>query len=146
MMLESLLNRGSLPVLQQVMSFTEARHNVLANNVSNFDTVGYKMQDLPEAEFFAELDRAVQRRNGGGAGAPLEMRSTKNMSWDDQGRIEASAVEIEGSNILFHDENNRFVEKQMSAMAENGLRHNIASELLRQQYNLLRRAIRGRRL
>jgi len=143
-MLESLLNRGSLPVLQQVMSFTEARHKVLANNVSNFDTVGYKMQDLPEAEFFAELDRAVQRRNSGGAGAPLEMRATENLNWDEQGQLEAVPVELEGSNILFHDENNRFVEKQMSAMAQNGLRHNVATELLRQQYSLLRSAISGR--
>ena len=37
MIFESLINRGSMPVLQQVMSFTEARQQVLANNISNFE-------------------------------------------------------------------------------------------------------------
>jgi len=63
MIFEGLLNRGALPVLQQVMSFTEARHEVLANNISNLDTVGYKMKDLPTDEFFRTLDDAVRRRD-----------------------------------------------------------------------------------
>ena len=143
-MLESLLNRGSMPVLQQVMSFTESRHKVLANNISNFDTVGYKMKDLPEREFMDALSKAVKTRDGRGVGAPLNMPSTRNLRWDSRNRLMVEPMEIEQNNILFHDRNNRFVEKQMSDMAKNALRHNMASELLKQQYNLLRTAIRGK--
>ncbi len=143
MFLESLVNRGMLPVLQQVMSFTEARNKVLVNNISNFDTVGYKMKDLPVSEFNASLRKAVARRAEGGAGAPLQMQDTRHLKWDSEGHLQAQAEYVKG-NILFHDKNNRFVEKQMAELSENGLLHNVAAELLRQQYGLLQMAIRGR--
>ena len=144
MFLEGLLNRGSMPVLQQVMSFTQERQEVLANNISNFDTVGYKMQDLPVEEFMAALDEAIADRDRGGVSRPLRMRSTGNLHWDQVGRLHAQPVEIENNNILFHDNNNRFVEKQMSAMAKNALLHNVSAELLRGQYEMLRTALRER--
>ena len=133
-----------MPVLQQVMAFTQERHEVLANNISNFDTVGYKMQDLPVEEFFESLDAAIADRDRGGASRPLRMRSTSNLHWDRVGRLHAQPVEIENNNILFHDGNNRFVEKQMSAMAKNALLHNVSAELLRGQYEMLRTALRER--
>ncbi len=144
MIFENLLNRGTLPVLQQVMSFTETRHIVLANNVSNLDTVDFKMQDLPTDEFIAALDKAINRRSGRGAGAPLEMKNTKNLSWDSQGRLKAGKIDVADNNILFHDNNNRFVEKQMTEMSKNAMLHNIASELLRGQYGKLSMAISGK--
>ena len=143
MVLEGLLNRGSMPVLEQVAAFTEHRHAVLANNVSNFDTVGYKMKDLPVAEFYGALREAVNRRDRGGVGAPLEMKSTRHLQWKN-GKLHAQATELRDNNILFHDGNNRLVEKQMSEMAQNGMRHNVAIELLRGQYNTLRTAISGK--
>lgn len=144
MLIDGLLNRGSMPVLEQVMSFTEARHEVLADNISNFDTPGYKVKDLPVEEFFSALREAVTRRDQRGAGDPLTPRSTRNLKWDRQGRLEAQAVELRDNNILFHDNNNRFVEKQLSGMAQNALRHNVTAELLRGKYELLRTAISGR--
>jgi len=144
MIFESLFNRGALPVLQQVMSFTEARHEVLANNIANFDTVGYKVKDLPVEEFNEALGEAISQRESRGAGAALRISSTSHLRWDENGRIEAKPVELEDNNILFQDGNNRFVEKQMSELAENALRHNLAVEILRQQYSVLQIAIRGR--
>ena len=101
------------------------------------------MKDLPAAEFFESLNEAVGRRAKGGAGASLEMKSTNNLKWDRNGKLQATAVESE-SNILFHDKNNRFVEKQMSLMAQNAMLHNVAAEMLKGQYNKLQMAISGR--
>lgn len=144
MLIEGLINRGAIPVLEQVMAFTQARQEVLANNISNFDTVGYKVQDLSVPEFCQALSKAVERRDKQGAGQPLRMESTRSLRWDRRGRLQARPVEIEDGNILFHDDNNRFVEKQMSGMARNGLLHSVAVELLRAQYNGLQTALRGR--
>ena len=144
MFLENLINRGSMPVLERVLSFTAARQEVLANNVSNFATPGYTMKDLPTEEFFGALREAADRRAAGGAGAALEMGSTRHLRWDEQGRLEAQVAEAEDNNIVFHDGNNRSVEKQMSEMSKNALLHNVTVELLRQQYNVLQTAIRGR--
>ena len=90
------------------------------------------------------LEKAVNTRDARGVGAQLNMISTRHLRWDSRNRLQSQPMEIEQNNILFHDRNNRFVEKQMSDMAKNALRHNMASELLKQQYNLLRTAIRGK--
>jgi flagellar basal-body rod protein FlgB len=146
MLLDGLLERGSIAVLGKVMAFTEARHQVLVNNVSNFDTVGYRMRDLPVAQFHATLDQAIQARTKAGANAPLDMPSQRGLAWDAQGRLHALAqqIEPENQNVLFHDGNNRFVEKQMSELSQNALRHNVVAALLKGKYDELGAAIRGR--
>ncbi|MBN1436475.1 MAG: hypothetical protein JW936_05320 [Sedimentisphaerales bacterium] len=144
MLLSGLFNRGAMGVLERVMSFTQARHEVLVDNVSNFDTVGYKMRDLPSDEFFGALREAAAQKERRGTGDVLRPRSTRHYSWDAQGNLETTPSYVEDNNILFHDGNNRFVEKQMSDMAKNTMLHNVAVEMLRQQYNLLETAIRGR--
>ncbi len=144
MIFKNLINRGAMPVLEQVMNFTEARHEVLTNNISNLDTVGYKMRDLDVKGFYATLDNAINRRDKRGVGAPLDMKSSRNFSWDRQGGLSAREVPAKDSNILFHDRNNRSVEKQMSLMAKNAMMHNVATELLRQQYGQLKQAISGK--
>jgi flagellar basal body rod protein FlgB len=46
--------------------------------------------------------------------------------------------------ILFHDENNRDLERTMQHLAENTLAHNTAIELIRNQFQMLQVAIRER--
>ena len=142
MFIDSLLSRGAMPVLEQVMSFTQRRQEVLANNISNLDTVGYKVKDLDADKFFASLSEAVEKRGRSGAG--LQMRNSRNLHWSCRNHLEAKAVNIEDNNILFHDNNNRFIEKQMSKMSQNALLHNLATEMLRSQYGILSTAIKGR--
>ena len=36
----------TIPVLEQVVNFTEARHTVLAGNLANLHTPGYQARDL----------------------------------------------------------------------------------------------------
>jgi len=141
MLIEGLLNRGSVGVLEQVLSFTEKRHAVLANNVSNFDTVGHKMSDLKAKAFYGELQRAAaERAHHGGI---LKFQSQGGLRWGRYNRLEVEPVEIRENNILFHDQNNRSVEKQMLTMSKNALRHQVVNEMLRQEYGVLATAIRG---
>ncbi len=144
MIFENFFNSGSIMALQQTMAFAEARQEVLADNVSNFDTPGYKMKDLPVEEFFSTLGQVVKDRANGKAGRPLQSYSSRFVEWDRQGHLQIKPMELKDNNILFHDQNNRFVEKQMSDMAQNKLLHNVAVELLRLQYANLEQAIRGK--
>ena len=140
--LNNLVSRGAAPVLEQVISFTNARHHVLVNNISNLNTVAYKMQDLPTEPFVAALDEAVTARHKRGTDQ-LNLRSNRTYKWDRTGRIQAQPQTIPDNNILFHDGNNRFVEKQMSQLNQNAMMHNTAVELLRTQQRVLESAIRG---
>lgn len=144
MFLEGLLERGAVPVLQKAMSFSQQRHKILVNNVSNFDTIGYKVKDLPVAKFHRALRDAVERRDSRGGSEPLQVKANRHFCWNSHGRLEVKPQEVKNNNILFHDQNNRFIEKQLVAMNKNTGMHQMVSTMLRQQYDLLQTAIRER--
>src|SRR3954454_8496432 len=62
-MLSSLFQSSTIPVLEQVVNFTEARHGVLAGNVANLDTPGYKTRDLSPNLFQKQLKEAIATRH-----------------------------------------------------------------------------------
>ena len=45
-MLNGLFQSSSIPVMQEVINFAQARQAVLAGNIANIDTPGYKAKDL----------------------------------------------------------------------------------------------------
>ena len=142
MFLSSVVNSGSLPVLERMAAFTEARHRVLLTNVANLDTPGYRPKDVDPDGFRAALSEASGRR--GGSSGPLEMAEGKSWRFGPGGSLEVRPREVGPENILFHDRTNSSVERQMSELVKNAMMHQIAVELLRGRYSALMTAIRGR--
>src|SRR5262245_49525796 len=62
-MLSSMFQSSSLPALEQVGNFTEARNGVLAGNIANVDTPGYQTRDLSPALFQERLREAIETKN-----------------------------------------------------------------------------------
>src|SRR5690606_1061657 len=62
-MIPTLFSGSTIPVLEQVASFTESRHSILAGNLANLDTPGYKVRDLSEKGFQARLRAALSARD-----------------------------------------------------------------------------------
>ncbi|HYO26457.1 MAG TPA: flagellar basal body protein, partial [Lacipirellulaceae bacterium] len=62
-MFDAMFDNSTLPMLEQVVSFTQARHGVLAGNVANMDTPGYRSRDLSPAAFQERLTRAIQQQH-----------------------------------------------------------------------------------
>ena len=52
--------------------------------------------------------------------------------------------EAAGDNLMFHDGNDRNLERVMQDLAENALAFRLASELFRKEHDILRSAIRER--
>lgn len=140
----TLFNNGSMPVLERLIQFTEARHRVLSNNVANLSTPYFKPTDLDPQAFQQTLRKAIDRRNRSAnpAASPLKIQDTRQLTF----RPDAIDVTPQESNenILFHDQNNRDLERVMARVAENTLAHRTAIEFLRHQYTMLETAIRGR--
>src|SRR3989337_1529036 len=61
-MLSTLFDTSSVPLLEQVVNFTEARHGVLAGNIANLDTPGYTTRDLSPELFQSRLKEALETR------------------------------------------------------------------------------------
>ncbi|MCE9592228.1 MAG: hypothetical protein K8S99_17115 [Planctomycetes bacterium] len=140
----NLFDSGSIPVLERVVQFTEARHRELLNNVANLSTPNFKPTDLDPAAFQRALGDAVDRRrksDNPGQG-PLLMSDTSQLAFRPDG-LDAHA-DASHENILFHDNNDRDLERIMAHNAENTLAHRTAIELLRHEYSTLQTAISGR--
>jgi len=131
MFIERLLNEGNAPLLEQTLRFTAARHRLLAENVANVDTPGYRQKDLSTERFQALMRDRLERRRTSPPGA---------VSFQDIG------VDVENPtrNILFHDGNNRSMEQLMSDSAKNALMHNMVVELLRKQFGAMEMALKER--
>lgn len=123
-----LFNQSTIPVLEQVVNFAQARHTVLAGNIANLDTPGYKARDLPPEVFHARLREAISRRETVGAeeiggGDPLQ------------------AVTSNLHGILRHDTGNVGIEYQVTEMAKNQMQHNLAMSIMANQFRQLQAAI-----
>jgi len=138
-----LTGRGPLPVLEKVLSYTEARQRVLAENIANVDTPGYRTKRLDPRLFQQALREALARRQNDPE-TPLRLPRTKQFFEGPDGRLHVTPVERPPENLLFHDGTNQRIEQQMTDLAENALMHQVAVELLQSQYRLLMEAIRGR--
>jgi flagellar basal-body rod protein FlgB len=141
-LLSSLFDRGAPALARKLATFAEARQSVLADNIANIDTPGYKARDLPLAEFQQMLARASEESRA--TGGPLRFQSTRGVDVAADGNMTFTPVEREENNILFHDQGNRSIETEMSEIVKNALMHRVAVEVLRKQYETLEVAIRER--
>jgi flagellar basal-body rod protein FlgB len=131
MFIERLMNQGNAPVLERMLEFTAARHRLLAENIVNISTPGYRQKDLSTERFQAMLRDRVELRRSSPRGSVR--------FGDVRGELEHPE-----HGIMFHDGNNRSMEQLMSDQAKNAMMHNLAIELLRRQFDSLKSALRER--
>jgi flagellar basal-body rod protein FlgB len=149
-MFPSLFDSSTLPVLEQVVNFTEARHGVLAGNIANLDTPGYRSRDLSTEEFQTQLLEAIESRRKPAYPSqapylPLGARQSTDVlssSTKSEGKLAQISDKMKG--MLRHDDNNTSLEEQISEIAKNQAQHNLALSLMTAQFRLLRAAITER--
>ena len=134
----AIFNGTTIPVLEQVVNFNEARQGVLAGNIANFDTPLYQARDLDVGHFKRKLAEAIERRHrppgpfGPEWPLPHGIASARPEDWPID------------NPILMHDLNNVGMEFQVTQMAQNNLEFNTAVSIMRHQMMLLQTAISER--
>lgn len=143
-MIEGMFNNGAVPALERLVQFTGERHGVLADSIANLSTPNYRPRDLEPAEFQASLRDAIERRRASNRPmhGELEMRDTRRLRFHEGG-IEARPEPMD-RNVMFHDRNNRSLEHLMQGLAENTLMHDAGITLLKNEFDMLKLAIRER--
>jgi len=126
-----MMNQTNAPLLEKVLEFTAARHQLIADNMANVDTPGYRQKDLDAGRFYSQLQRRVADRADA---APGEV-GFENISTD---------VKHPNDGILFHDGNNRSMEQMTTEMAKNAMLHNMVIELLRKQFAQMDMALKDK--
>jgi flagellar basal-body rod protein FlgB len=138
-MLPGIFDHTTIPMLQEVLSFSEARHNVLAGNVANADTPGYRVRDLDVATFQERLKEALIRpaSRSDGFASPGDRAAP---SWEDH----LPAVRESLQSIQFLDGSDVGIEQQITEVAKNQLLHNLTVAVMSSQFRLLQTAISER--
>ena len=72
-MIERLFSRGSVSTLEAMLTFASKRHQVIAGNIANVDTVGYKTRDLVDLRWGVTADAGVLKPNGNNVDLEIEM-------------------------------------------------------------------------
>ncbi|MHC4709331.1 MAG: flagellar basal body rod protein FlgB, partial [Planctomycetota bacterium] len=58
-MIDGVLNADALPALESLAKFAGARHRLIANNIANLDTPGFRPMDLSVSDFQKQLAETV---------------------------------------------------------------------------------------
>jgi flagellar basal-body rod protein FlgB len=104
---------GLAQSLERYMDLLSARQKVVASNIANADTPGYKTKDI---DFQSEFRSAI-------GGSP-------------------AAIEVGGMPVK-NDGNNVSLDRESRLLAENDMRFNLASNLLRSQIQTVKEAIQS---
>lgn len=118
----------SFRILHKIVQAANTRQKVIASNIANADTPGYKAKDVKFDSFLKNemklltTDRKhISRKNGGKISG--EVITENNLSWGD------------GNNVELNTE--------VAKMTENSLRHDTAIRILNSKIRMYKTAIRS---
>ncbi len=136
-MLPNLLNSTTIPALTEVLNFAQARHGVLVGNIANINTPGYRVRDLSVDTFQQRLKEAITQSHSHGQSMSAGIVNTD--AGDPMRQVRESLT-----NVLYHDDTNIDLEKQVTEINKNQFLHNFALTVMSDQMQLLQNAISER--
>ncbi len=145
MLIRDFLSSGGIDVLERTAQFAEKRHQLIVHNIANLSTPRYQPSNVDPDEFRNVLANAVEKRRSGVGShrhAPLELSDTRSVHFRRNG-LDLQPKPLE-RNVMFHDQNDRDLERTMQDLAENVMVYRQANELLRSRFQTLQMVIRER--
>ena len=145
MFITELTNSGPIPVLEATMRFAAQRQRLIAHNIANLSTPDFRPLDVSVPAFQKSLREAIDARRSGRAppAGPLPLARNPELEVSPDGTLRLNP-RTASANILFHDRNNRDLERTMQDLVENAAAFRVASDLLRSRYQLLNSAVAER--
>lgn len=129
-----IFQQTAIPALEHAATFSQKRHELLAGNIANLDTPGYRTRDLDLGEFQNALaESIIQSRDE----APGAITATTR---EDHFHGPRKASE----QVVYHDGSDVSLESQITEIAKNTHMHSLAITTMRSQFALLQAAITER--
>ncbi len=139
-MLDSLISSPAIKMLEQTLNFTEQRHNVLIEDISNVDTPGYVQKDVSVDQFQQSLQSALAKTRASNNDA-YSPESNDSVEFDANGTDIAVKPANAINSVAFHDRGVRNMEYLMTQLADNAMGHNTVTQLLKNRYDMVTKAI-----
>lgn len=118
----------SINLLEKMLDVSATKHKVIANNIANINTPGYKKMEVSFAE---QLEKVI--------------KDTSANKFDAlQPKIVVSKEDTNGA--VRNDGNNVDMDKEVSALMKNTLSYNVYTQLLAKKMELVKSAIENSRV
>jgi len=131
--IQNMLQAGNVPLLRKALGAYALRHRVVADNIANVGTEGYRAQRV---NFEALLEEREQV-------GPIGLRTHEAHLPIGDAEPLAEAKIIEDPTLFDNGTNNVDIEGEGLAEAQNLLMYNMATRMLSAKYQGIRRAISG---
>jgi flagellar basal-body rod protein FlgB len=139
-MIDALLTSPATRMLEQTLNFTEERHQVILANLANVSTPGYVQQDVSVAGFQKAMADAAERERASNTSdfAPASNEAADFYPGSSHVTVKTQATT---TGMAFHDRGVRSMESLMGDLADNGMAHNMVTQLLKSRYDWVAKAI-----
>ncbi|MEE2657971.1 MAG: flagellar basal body rod protein FlgB [Candidatus Latescibacterota bacterium] len=129
-----IFNKTKVPVLNAVLDVTQLRQRVLANNVANISTKGYRRQELRFQEYLNSFVRkpAVEGYTTDERHIPVPKPMGSPEVFEPETGLNDTGL------------NNVDIDREMADLAENHLFFNVGARLLAGTFDGLKKSITGR--
>ncbi|ADD69079.1 flagellar basal-body rod protein FlgB [Denitrovibrio acetiphilus DSM 12809] len=135
--MQGIFERMKIDTLATGLRTASVKNGVIAENIANKDTPGYKAQDL---EFYDVMDEVL----GTGKKLPLTRTNEKHLPPAGRGVDPSSFVYQQNNPSVRNDGNDVNVDYEMTQMAENTIRYNMMADMTAGKFTKLKNIIAGR--
>jgi flagellar basal-body rod protein FlgB len=134
-----------MDLVQRSLDASALSHKVIANNIANVDTPGFKRADVV---FSDKLKRALEARQNAGETLALARTDARHLDPEAGDDINALQPEVvtDSSTSLRNDGNNVDIDHEVSLLSQNTVWYQTLAQITQRQFTDLMSAIHeGRR-
>ena len=128
MKLPSLRTDNITELLAMIIRFTQARQDIVTDNINKASEPGFTPRDLAVKEFAKALNIAI---NECLLNDRLLLCDSENIKFGPNRQFEAAVVIDEHALEILDNSRDKYIEFQLNKMLENSLNQRLAAELLR---------------
>lgn len=121
----------------QALSLQGERQKILANNIANADTPGFKARDI---DFASELKQAVDNGSAGSSGLAMSVTSDRHIAIQPKGAaIHDLKYRVPDQPSM--DGNTVDMDRERSAFADNALRYQASLQMMKSSISRIKSAM-----
>ncbi|MBI1911766.1 MAG: flagellar basal body rod protein FlgB [Deltaproteobacteria bacterium] len=125
---------NTMSLLGNALDLRASRQKLLASNIANQETPGYRAVDL-------NFENELKKRESGTADTVLVSTSPRHIPIGN-GIAGNPLIGDRATEIVSYDKNSVGIEGEMVRLSENSLNYNISAKMLKTKFNLLMTAIK----
>lgn len=137
-MVEKLFDSETFLSLKKALDAAALRQKVIANNIANVETPGFKRADVTfEHELTAALEKAEEATK-----LNLVTTDSKHITNKPRGVEQVQPQIVEQKDTSFRlDESNVDIDAEMAKLAENNIAYNTLAQLINEKLRMLRSVV-----